>query len=60
MPKELSSLCYADLVTRFLLTPCSEQKVGPHNGFPTAMITSHSDGDVMRDDEVCVEGSVTA
>jgi len=46
----------------FLLTAlvsCSEQKVGAHNEFPTAIITSHSDGDVVPDDEVFVEGNVT-
>ncbi len=65
MSKSHSSLCYADLVTRLLLasalllSSCSEQKVGAHNGFPTAMITSHSDGDVVPDDEVYVEGSVS-
>ena len=47
------------LVPALVLASCSEQKVGAHNEFPTAIITSHSDGDLVPDDEIFVEGTVS-
>ena len=47
------------LILTALLLSCSEQKVGAHNDWPSAIITSHSDGDTVPDDQVHVTGTVT-
>ena len=41
------------------LAACGEQKVSARNEFPVALITSHSDGDLVADGEVTVIGSVS-
>lgn len=40
-------------------TGCGEQKVSARNEFPVAMITSHSDGDLVPDGEVSLLGAVS-
>jgi len=42
-----------------LLIACDGKKDGARNGAPSAIITSHADGDTVRDDQVHLEGTVT-
>lgn len=42
-----------------LLVACGEQKVSVRNEFPSAIITSHADGDVVVDGSVLLIGSIT-
>ncbi len=42
-----------------LLVACGEQKVSVRNEFPSAIITSHADGDVVVDGPVMLIGAIT-